>query len=155
MKICILNTGGAQINGTLVVDEQELAKILFERSVTYNEQNYEVLSYKFDGHYVLLQTDAPVSELDMFPLGETKLSYNSKHMYIDDDGVMRYVLSLNNKPARPGMVEKQPYILPGVYDGLWSAYYVVIIFANGNKSEPINDRWRSRHQLLSKSNCYE
>jgi len=58
-------------------------------------------------------------------------------MYIDDDGVMRYVLSLNNKPARPGTVEKQPYILPGVYDGLWSGYSLVIIFSNGKKSDPI------------------
>lgn len=34
-------------------------------------------------------------------------------------------------------LEQQLYILPGKYEGLWSAYYVEIIFYNGNKSEPI------------------
>jgi hypothetical protein len=34
-------------------------------------------------------------------------------------------------------IELQPMIIPGIYDGLWSAYYVVIIFDNGNKSEKI------------------
>ena len=34
-------------------------------------------------------------------------------------------------------LEKYPIIQPGEYDGLWSAYYVKIIFRNGNKSEDI------------------
>lgn len=135
MKICILNTAGNQINGTVVVDEQELAKIMFERTITYDKKDYAVLNYKFNGHYVLLETDAPVSELDMFPLGKTKLSYTSSHMYINDDGVMVYCM--NNRPVKPGTVEKQPYILPGVYDGLWGGYSLVIIFNNGKKSDPI------------------
>jgi len=35
-------------------------------------------------------------------------------------------------------LEQQLYILPGNYDGLWSGYYVEIIFHNGNKSQRIN-----------------
>ena len=31
-------------------------------------------------------------------------------------------------------LEKHSMLLPGVYDGIWSAYSVVIIFPNGNKS---------------------
>ena len=34
-------------------------------------------------------------------------------------------------------IEKHPFIIPGEYDGLWSAYYVKVIFRNGNMSEPI------------------
>lgn len=34
-------------------------------------------------------------------------------------------------------IEKQPFILPGEYQGLWSAWFVEIIFHNGKKSEPI------------------
>ncbi len=33
--------------------------------------------------------------------------------------------------------EKHPFILPGNYDGIWCAYYIQIIFHNGNKSEHI------------------
>lgn len=39
--------------------------------------------------------------------------------------------------SRAKSVEQQPMIIPGVYDGLWSAYYIQIIFSNGNKSEKI------------------
>ena len=34
-------------------------------------------------------------------------------------------------------IEKQPYILPGEYTGKWSAYYVKVLFHNGNESESI------------------
>ena len=34
-------------------------------------------------------------------------------------------------------VEKHPFIIPGKYRGKWCAYYVEILFHNGNKSEPI------------------
>lgn len=34
-------------------------------------------------------------------------------------------------------LEKEPYIIPGEYDGLWSGYYVNVIFHNGNKSHDI------------------
>ncbi len=34
-------------------------------------------------------------------------------------------------------LEKEPMIIPGNYVGIWSAYYVEIIFHNGNKSHPI------------------
>lgn len=34
-------------------------------------------------------------------------------------------------------LEKFPLIKPGTYVGLWSAYNVVIIFANGKTSESI------------------
>ena len=32
---------------------------------------------------------------------------------------------------------KEPMIIPGEYDGLWSAYYVEVLFKNGNKSPKI------------------
>jgi hypothetical protein len=31
-------------------------------------------------------------------------------------------------------LEPNPYILPGTYDGIWGAYFVKIIFDNGNQS---------------------
>lgn len=31
-------------------------------------------------------------------------------------------------------LEKQPFILPGTYEGRWSAYYVKVKFRNGNYS---------------------
>jgi len=34
-------------------------------------------------------------------------------------------------------LEKEPMIIPGIYDGLWSGYYFKILFCNGNKSHPI------------------
>ena len=34
-------------------------------------------------------------------------------------------------------LEKEPMIIPDEYDGLWSAYYVEIIFHKGNKSHKI------------------
>jgi hypothetical protein len=34
-------------------------------------------------------------------------------------------------------IEKEPMIIPGTYDGLWSAYYVEILFRNGKKSHKI------------------
>lgn len=34
-------------------------------------------------------------------------------------------------------LEREPMIIPGKYHGLWSAYYVEILFHNGNKSHPI------------------
>lgn len=34
-------------------------------------------------------------------------------------------------------LEIEPLIIPGKYQGLWSAYYVEILFHNGNKSHPI------------------
>jgi len=34
-------------------------------------------------------------------------------------------------------LEKEPMIIPNEYDGLWSGYYVEIIFHNGNKSHLI------------------
>lgn len=34
-------------------------------------------------------------------------------------------------------IEKTLMIIPGEYDGLWSAYYVEILFHNGRKSQPI------------------
>jgi len=34
-------------------------------------------------------------------------------------------------------LEKQSMIIPNKYKGLWSAYYVEILFHNGNKSEKI------------------
>ena len=34
-------------------------------------------------------------------------------------------------------IEKQPMVIPGEYKGIWSAYYVRIIYHNGNQSEPI------------------
>jgi hypothetical protein len=34
-------------------------------------------------------------------------------------------------------LKKEPMIIPNKYDGLWSAYYVEIIFHNGNKSHKI------------------
>lgn len=34
-------------------------------------------------------------------------------------------------------LEPQPMIIPGEYDGLWSAYYVKFQFLNGNWSEDI------------------
>lgn len=34
-------------------------------------------------------------------------------------------------------LEQHPLILPGEYNGLWSAYYVRIMFHNGTESEPI------------------
>lgn len=34
-------------------------------------------------------------------------------------------------------LEKEPFIITGEYDGLWSGYYVNIIFHNGNKSHDI------------------
>lgn len=34
-------------------------------------------------------------------------------------------------------LEKELMIIPGKYKGLWSAYYVEIIFHNGNKSHKI------------------
>jgi len=34
-------------------------------------------------------------------------------------------------------IKPQPMIIPGKYVGIWSAYFVQIIFHNGNKSEPI------------------
>lgn len=34
-------------------------------------------------------------------------------------------------------VEKEPMIIPGNYLGLWTAYTVIILFDNGNKSHPI------------------
>lgn len=34
-------------------------------------------------------------------------------------------------------LEREQMIIPGTYDGLWSAYYVEIIFHNGNKSHKI------------------
>lgn len=135
MKLCILNTAGNHINSAIDIDEQELAKIMFERTVTYNEKDYAILNFRFEGHNILLQTNAPISELDMFPHGRKKLSYSSKIMYINDDGVMVYCL--NNSPVKPDTVEKQPFILPGVYDGLWSGYNLVIIFTNGMKCDPI------------------
>ncbi len=38
---------------------------------------------------------------------------------------------------RTQSIEKYPFIIPGEYKGLWTAYYVKIIFHNGNVSEPI------------------
>lgn len=32
-------------------------------------------------------------------------------------------------------IEKQKMIIPGTYEGLWSAYYVQIRFKNGNFSD--------------------
>lgn len=34
-------------------------------------------------------------------------------------------------------LKPEPMIIPGIYSGLWSAYYVQIIYANGNKSHEI------------------
>ena len=34
-------------------------------------------------------------------------------------------------------LEKQPFILPGEYDGVMGGYEVEIIFKNGNKSDSI------------------
>jgi hypothetical protein len=34
-------------------------------------------------------------------------------------------------------LEKEPMIIPNEYDGLWSGYYVEILFHNGNKSHKI------------------
>lgn len=34
-------------------------------------------------------------------------------------------------------LEPQPMIIPGEYEGKWSAYYVQIYFHNGNWSDPI------------------
>jgi hypothetical protein len=34
-------------------------------------------------------------------------------------------------------LKSHPYILPGEYDGVWSAYFVVVILNLGIKSEPI------------------
>jgi hypothetical protein len=34
-------------------------------------------------------------------------------------------------------LEAYPIIRPGIYDGLWSAYFVEIIFENGKKSKKI------------------
>lgn len=34
-------------------------------------------------------------------------------------------------------LENHTFITPGKYDGLWSGYYVEIIFENGRKSEKI------------------
>jgi hypothetical protein len=34
-------------------------------------------------------------------------------------------------------LEKQPDIIPGCYNGLWSAYFVQVIFHNGNISDKI------------------
>jgi len=34
-------------------------------------------------------------------------------------------------------LEKVPIIEPGIYPGLWSAYFVQIVFANGRTSEKI------------------
>lgn len=34
-------------------------------------------------------------------------------------------------------LEAYPIIKPGTYDGLWSAYFVEVLFENGRKSEKI------------------
>ena len=34
-------------------------------------------------------------------------------------------------------IEKQPMIIPGIYEGVWSAYYVKIKYKNGNMSSAI------------------
>jgi len=34
-------------------------------------------------------------------------------------------------------LEKEPMIIPGEYEGIWSAYYVEILYKNGNKSHKI------------------
>lgn len=34
-------------------------------------------------------------------------------------------------------LEAHPIIFPGTYKGLWSAYYVEVLFENGRKSEKI------------------
>ena len=34
-------------------------------------------------------------------------------------------------------IDKYPFILPGEYDALWSAYTIVIKFHNGNRSDGI------------------
>jgi hypothetical protein len=63
------------------------------------------------------------------------MEYQGKHIYLDSDGVMKYIM--NDKPVKGDAEEKQPFILPGIYDGLWGAYYLEIIFDNEKKSEPI------------------
>ena len=64
------------------------------------------------------------------------MKYDGKYLYIDDENNVRR--KYNDQIKTTGdTVEKQPFILPGIYDGLWSAYTLVIIFANGNKSENI------------------
>lgn len=62
--------------------------------------------------------------------------YDGKYLYIDDENNVRKKYD-NKIKTTVDTVEKQPFILPGVYDGLWSAYTLVIIFENGNKSEGI------------------
>jgi len=57
-------------------------------------------------------------------------------MYIDDEGCMRNSYRGDIK-YHGDTVDKQPYLLPGVYDGLWSAYSLVVIFENEKTSEPI------------------
>jgi len=34
-------------------------------------------------------------------------------------------------------LEKEPMLIPGIYDALWTAYYVKILFRNGNRSHGI------------------
>ena len=34
-------------------------------------------------------------------------------------------------------LEKESMLIPGIYDALWCAYYVKILFHNGNKSHDI------------------
>ena len=34
-------------------------------------------------------------------------------------------------------LEKESYIIPGTHKGLWSGYYLEIIYHNGNKPHPI------------------
>lgn len=34
-------------------------------------------------------------------------------------------------------IEQHSIIEPGEYDGLWSGYYVEVVFKNGKKSQPI------------------
>lgn len=65
----------------------------------------------------------------------SNVTYIGKYIYIDADNKVRSLM--NDRLVECSTEEKQPLIIPGVYDGLWSAYYLEIIFKNGNKSESI------------------
>ena len=64
------------------------------------------------------------------------MKYDGKYLYIDEEGNMRHKWR-NALKSDGDTVDKQSYILPGVYDGLWGGYELVVIFDNEKKSEPI------------------
>ena len=94
---------------------------------------------EFKRYELVMKKEVKESEVQLDLKPETKLEYSGKYLYIDADGNMRHKWRDTLKPEGDTVL-KQPYILPGVYDGLWSAYSLEVIFDNKKRSDPIETR---------------